>query len=81
MVPVAALTDRPVGRPVADHVNQVTAVPEAVPVAVLANGTMARPSRFERAPGLVTVTVLVMVHVKLAEPAKPASSVAVTVTA
>ena len=41
---------------------------------------MAVPEASDWAPGLVTVTVLVTVQVKLAEPGGPALSVAVTVT-
>ncbi len=77
MVPVAALTDRPAGRPVA---VQVKPAPGAVLVAVPASGSIAVPSLSERAPGFATVTVLVMVQVKPAEPLAPEPSVTMRVT-
>ena len=69
----------PTGRPVADQVK-VAVVDVSVAVAVI--GVMRVPDTFDLADvvGLVTATVLVMVHEKLADPAKPAVSVAVMVT-
>ena len=49
-------------------------------VAVMGRAVMAVPETLDWSPGLVTVTVLVMVQVKLAAPVKPALSVAVMVT-
>ena len=73
------LMDRPVGRPEALQVSVAT---DEVSVAVAVMGEMAVPDTFDLADvvGLVTATVLVMVHEKLADPAKPAVSVAVMVT-
>ena len=77
MVPVAALMDSPAGRPVADQLR--VAVGD-VSVAALGSVVTVGPESLDWAPGLVTETVLVIVQVKLAEPAKPAPSVAVRVT-
>ena len=79
MTPVEELMDRPVGRPEALQVSVAT---DEVSVAVAVMGEMAVPDTFDLADvvGLVTATVLVMVHEKLADPAKPAVSVAVMVT-
>ena len=60
----------------ADHVR-VAADEVSVPVGV--NDTDAPVTEF-LVPGLVTLTVLVMVQAKVAEDAKPAESVAVRVT-
>ena len=79
MTPVEELMDRPVGRPEALQVSVAT---DEVSVAVAVMGEMAVPDTFDLADvvGLVTATVLVMVHEKLADPAKLAVSVAVMVT-
>ena len=79
MTPVEELMDRPVGRPEALQVSVAT---DEVSVAVAVTGLMAVPDTFDLADvvGLVTATVLVMVHEKLADPAKLAVSVAVMVT-
>ena len=76
-MPVAAAMDKPVGRPVADHVR---VAPGAVPDAVGTSGVMAVPCSLERAPGLVTVTGLVMTQMKLVDPLAPVPSEAVSVT-
>ena len=60
------------------QVVMVAAADESV--AVLAMVVMATPDGLAWLPGLVTATVLATVQVKLAEPAKPALSVAVMVT-
>ena len=77
MVPVDELIERPAGRPEA---VQVSVAPDWVSEAELESAVMADPVTFDLAPGLVTVTVLVIVQVKVAEPAKEAPSVAVMVT-
>jgi hypothetical protein len=70
MAPVVALRERPVGRPVADH-ELIVAVDEES-VAVRVRVEIAFPLVELWAPGLVTVTVLVLLavtaQVKLAEP-------------
>jgi hypothetical protein len=72
----------PGGRPVADHELIVAVFDESVAVGVSA--VMAFPLVELCVPGLVTVTVLpelaVTVQVKLADPVKPAESVAVRST-
>ena len=75
--PVEELIDNPAGSPVADHER---VAPDWVSVAELVRVLMAVPVTFDLAPGLVTVTVLVTFHVKVADPLKPAPSVAFTVT-
>ena len=72
----------PVGRPVADQVSPAVVATLEVSVAVAVIGVMRVPDTLDLAlvVGLVTATVLVMVHEKLADPAKPAVSVAVMVT-
>ena len=75
--PVELEMARPAGRPEAVHVN---VAPDWVSEAELESAVMADPVTFDLAPGLVTVTVLVIVQVKVAEPAKEAPSVAVMVT-
>ena len=62
----------------ADHEAMEAAAEESV--AELDTGLMADPEVSVCGPGLATATVLVTVQLKLAEPLKPASSVAVTVT-
>ena len=78
MAPVAEAMTSPVGRPVAVQVVMVAAADESV--AVVLSEVTAVPDGLSWAPGLVTVTVLVMVQVKLAEPGKPELSVAVSTT-
>jgi hypothetical protein len=56
---------RPAGRPVAPNVR---VAPDWVSVAAICKAVMAVPEVLDWAPGLVTATVLVMVHVKLADP-------------
>ena len=51
-----------------------------VSVAPAPTGVMAVPDTLDWLPGLVSVTVLVMVQVNEAEPLKPALSVALAVT-
>ena len=75
MVPVAGVMARPAGSPVAD---QVKAKPACASVA-LSTRVRAAPETSDGAPGDVTETGLVMVQVKVAEPEKPALSVAVMV--
>ncbi len=77
MVPVAELTDRPAGRPLAD---QVKLAPAWVSVALLARAVMAVPETLARVPGLATDTGPVTVQVNTAAPMAPALSVAVRVT-
>src|ERR1700729_3742056 len=68
MVPVPELMDSPAGSPVAD---QVRVAPDWLSVAELVSGVMAPPDWLAWLPGLVTDTVLVMVHVKTAVPENP----------
>jgi hypothetical protein len=77
MDPEEELIDRPVGRPVADQVN---VWPDWESVAELVTVEMAVPVVLVCAALAVTVTVLAIVHEKLADPAKPALSVALIVT-
>ena len=76
MSPVAEPMVRPVGRPVAVQAS----APGVESVALACTAVMAGPEALDWAPGLVTAMVLVMAQVKLAEPEKPALSVAVIVT-
>jgi hypothetical protein len=78
IVPVVGLIDRPAGRPVAPK-WVIVAVDELVDAPTVNDGT-AEPDTFAWLPGLVTVTVLVMVQLNVADPVWPAESVAVTVT-
>ena len=64
--PVELEMARPAGRPEAVQVN---VAPDWVSDALLESDVMAVPVTFDLAPGLVTVTVLVIVQVKVAEPA------------
>ena len=75
--PVDELIDRPVGRLVA---LQVSVAPDWVSDPTGVNEEMAEPETLDLAEMAVTATVLVMVQAKLVDPAKPAPSVAVTVT-
>ena len=75
--PVDELIDRPVGRLVA---LQVSVAPDWVSDPTGVNEEMAEPETLDLAAIAVTATVLVMVQAKLVDPAKPAPSVAVTVT-
>jgi hypothetical protein len=77
MVPIDELIERPAGRPVAD---QVSVAPAWVSVAELVSGVMAEPAPEDWADLPVTVTVLVTVQVKAAEPAWPLLSLAVSTT-
>ena len=77
MAPVAEAMDSPAGRPVAD---QVRLAPAWVSVAWSAKAVMRLLPVLDWGAGALTVTVLVMAQVKLAEPEKPALSVAVMVT-
>ncbi len=77
MTPDEGSMARPSGRPVADQVR-VAVDDESVPTT--STGVMAEPDRSDWSPGLVTETALVTVHENEAVPAKPESSVAVTVT-
>ena len=63
--PVAALIDRPAGRPVAD---QVRVAPDWVSEALFESEVMAEPVTEDWAPGFVTETVFVVVHVKFVVP-------------
>ena len=65
MDPVEELIDRPAGRPEA---LQVRVAPDWESVAALVKVEMAEPEALDLAPGLVTTTVLVVFHVKEAEP-------------
>jgi hypothetical protein len=76
-VPSVGSTDRPPGRPVAD---QVSVAVDEESVADAARGLMAMPEGVVCAPGSATVTTLVTVQPKEADPAAPDPSVAVTVT-
>ena len=75
--PVDELIDRPVARLVA---LQVSVAPDWVSDPTGVNEEMAEPETLDLAEMAVTATVLVMVQAKLVDPAKPAPSVAVTVT-
>jgi hypothetical protein len=78
ILPLLALIFRPVGRPVADH-EEIFAVDDES-VADRVRAEMAVPLVD---PGLATVTVsttLFTLQAKLADPVKPALSVAVAVT-
>ena len=77
IVPVDELIDSPAGRPVAD---QVRVAPDWESVAEFVTGVMAVPVTEDLAPGLATVTVLVMFQVKLVVAVRASESVAVTVT-
>ena len=78
IVPVDELIERPAGRPVADHVKDV--MPDSESVAELVTAVMAVPVTADVLPGFATVTVLVIVHVKVAVPDWLDGSVAVNVT-
>ena len=67
MTPVAGAMTRPAGRPVADQVAMVAELDESV--ALRAKGVMMVLPSAVWGPGAVTATKLVMVQVKLAEPA------------
>jgi hypothetical protein len=58
----------------------VRVAPDEESLAVTARGAMAVPETFAWLPGLVTETVLEIVHENDAVPVKPALSVALTVT-
>ena len=64
MDPVAGMMARPAGRPVAD---QVKVAPGVGSVALTARAK-AVPETLDWSPGLTTVTGVVMVQVKVAEP-------------
>ncbi len=78
MAPVPELIDSPGGRPVAEYELMVAV--DDVSVADVEIAWMAVPDRLLWEPGLVTVTVLVTVQVKLVEALSASESVAVTVT-
>ena len=77
MAPVELSMESPAGRPVADQLRMAVDE-ESFPA--MASGAMAEPDVAVWAPGLVTVTTLVMVQEKLAESLAPLPSAAVTVT-
>ena len=77
MSPDAASIDSPSGSPVADHVT-VAVDEESVAESVI--GAMVDPDRSDWSPGLAAATVLVIVHVNVAESVAPDPSVAVKVT-
>ena len=77
IVPDDWLMLRPTGRPLAEYER---VAPDAESLAAMDNGLMAAPETLFWFPGLVTVTVLVIVQLNEAELLKPALSVAVTVT-
>jgi hypothetical protein len=66
MAPLEPLMVSPAGRPVADHEVMVAADDESV--AELWSVEMAVPVTLDWAPGLATVTVLVMFQVKEVDP-------------
>ena len=66
MSPVLGAMAKPAGRPVAAQVVMVAVLAESV--ALRATAVMAAPVVADWAPGLVTLTWLVTVQVKLAEP-------------
>ena len=65
MVPLEPLIDRPTGSPVAD---QVSVAPDWVSVAEFVRPAIAVPDTSDWLPGLVTVTVLVIVQENDVEP-------------
>jgi hypothetical protein len=75
--PVEPLIDSPAGSPVALQVN---VAPDWLSVAEEVRVVMDVPDVPVRVPGLLTVTLLVTVHVKVAVPDWPDGSVAVSVT-
>ena len=75
--PVEELIDRPAGSPVADHVR---VAPDWESAAEFVTVPITVPVTFDLAPGLVTVTVLDMFHVKVVVADRAWESVAVTVT-
>ena len=77
MAPVVALIDSPTGRPVA---VQVMVAPDWVSTAVGVTVVVGVPDVLLWSPELEAMTPLVTVQVKLVEPEKPDSSVAVRVT-
>ena len=77
MAPVVALIDSPTGRPEAVQIN-VAVDDVSVPVGVRVE--IAEPEPLDLPEMAVTSTPLVTVQVKLVEPEKPDSSVAVRVT-
>jgi hypothetical protein len=66
MAPVDELIDRPAGRPVAVHDEMVAVDEESEAEGV--SELMAVPDTLVWVPGLVTVTVLLMFQVKVADP-------------
>jgi hypothetical protein len=78
MVPVEGSIDRPAGSRAADH-DVIVAVVD-VSVAVSVRGAMGEPDVDSGLAGVPTDTTLVTVHVNVEVAAKPALSVAVTVT-
>ena len=77
MAPVEELIDSPTGRPVA---VQVMVAPDWVSTAVGVTVVVGVPDVLLWSPELEAMTPLVTVQVKLVEPEKPDSSVAVRVT-
>ena len=78
ILPVVELMERPAGRPVADHELIVAVFDESVADSVSPEMAFLLVELWDA--GLATVTVLVTLHVKLADPVKPAESVAVRST-